>query len=61
MSESVPMIDLQEVFKVYDMGDVDVPALDGVDFQMNRGRVRQPGRRLRVGEVDHAPYRRWPG
>lgn len=37
MSESVPMIDLQEVFKVYDMGDVDVPALDGVDFQMNRG------------------------
>lgn len=37
MSESVPMIDLQEVFKVYDMGDVDVPALDGVDFQMSRG------------------------
>ncbi len=37
MSESVPMIDLQEVFKVYDMGDVDVPALDGVDFRMNRG------------------------
>ena len=31
------MIDLKDIYKVYNMGDVDVPALDGVDFSMRRG------------------------
>ena len=31
------MIDLKDIYKVYNMGDVDVPALDGVDFSMKRG------------------------
>ena len=31
------MIDLTNIFKVYRMGDVDVSALDGVDFAMQRG------------------------
>jgi putative ABC transport system ATP-binding protein len=31
------MIALSHIFKVYNMGEVDVPALDGVDFSMQRG------------------------
>jgi putative ABC transport system ATP-binding protein len=31
------MIELNNIFKVYNMGSNDVPALDGVDFTMNRG------------------------
>jgi putative ABC transport system ATP-binding protein len=31
------MIELNNIFKVYNMGSNDVPALDGVDFLMNRG------------------------
>ena len=31
------MINLTNIYKVYRMGDVDVPALDGVDFSMQRG------------------------
>jgi putative ABC transport system ATP-binding protein len=31
------MIELSNIFKVYNMGSNDVPALDGVDFTMNRG------------------------
>jgi putative ABC transport system ATP-binding protein len=31
------MIELKNIFKVYNMGDVDVPALDGVNFAMQRG------------------------
>jgi putative ABC transport system ATP-binding protein len=31
------MIELANIFKVYNMGNNDVPALDGVDFMMNRG------------------------
>ena len=31
------MIDLKNIYKVYNMGNVDVPALDGVDFAMKRG------------------------
>ncbi len=41
------MIELKNIFKVYNMGDVDVPALDGVNFAMQRGEfvsiVRQSG------------------
>ena len=31
------MIKLKDIYKVYNMGDVDVPALDGVSFSMRRG------------------------
>ena len=31
------MIALRDIYKVYNMGDVDVPALDGVDFTVRRG------------------------
>ncbi len=31
------MIELDNIYKVYNMGNNDVPALDGVDFTMNRG------------------------
>ena len=31
------MIELKGIYKVYNMGNVDVPALDGVDFSMARG------------------------
>ena len=31
------MIELKAIYKVYNMGDVDVPALDGVDLSVGRG------------------------
>lgn len=31
------MIDLKDVFKVYNMGDIDVPALDGINLSIQRG------------------------
>jgi putative ABC transport system ATP-binding protein len=31
------MIELNNIYKVYNMGSSDVPALDGVDFKMQRG------------------------
>ena len=31
------MIDLKDIYKVYNMGAVDVPALDGVSFTLRRG------------------------
>jgi putative ABC transport system ATP-binding protein len=34
---SAAMIELANIFKVYNMGNNDVPALDGVDFTMSRG------------------------
>ena len=40
MSETTPettMIELKNLYKVYDMGGVDVAALDGVDIQVSRG------------------------
>lgn len=36
-SDTVAMIELKSVYKVYSMGDVDVPALDGVDLTIQRG------------------------
>ncbi len=36
-AEAPPMIDLQNVFKVYDMGGADVAALDGIDLRVGRG------------------------
>jgi ABC-type lipoprotein export system ATPase subunit len=36
-ANNTAMIELKEIFKVYNMGSNDVPALDGVDFTMNRG------------------------
>ena len=35
--EGKAMIELKDIYKVYNMGDVDVPALDGVDFSVRRG------------------------
>ena len=31
------MIELKDIYKVYNMGDVDVPALDGISFSVERG------------------------
>ena len=36
-SQETAMIDLRNLYKVYDMGGVDVAALDGVDVQVSRG------------------------
>lgn len=36
-SETPPMITLQNIFKVYDMGGTDVAALDGIDLRVMRG------------------------
>ena len=37
MSQIKAMIELKNVYKVYNMGDVDVPALDGVSLSVQRG------------------------
>ena len=34
---SNPMIKLKNIYKVYNLGNNDVPALDGIDFSMQRG------------------------
>jgi putative ABC transport system ATP-binding protein len=37
MMSNTNMIELKNIFKVYNMGNNDVPALDGVDFTVQRG------------------------
>ncbi len=37
MKKSIPVIEVKNVEKIYTMGDVEVPALDGVDIVINRG------------------------
>ncbi len=37
MKRKVPVIEVRNVEKIYQMGDVEVPALDGVDIVINRG------------------------
>ena len=37
MNKKVPVIEVRNVEKIYTMGDVEVPALDGVDIIINRG------------------------
>ncbi len=37
MNRKVPVIEVRNVEKIYRMGDVEVPALDGVDIVINRG------------------------
>ena len=36
-TQTSAMIELKNLYKVYDMGGVDVAALDGVDIQVARG------------------------
>ena len=37
MKKKIPVIEVRNVEKIYKMGDVEVPALDGVDIVINRG------------------------
>ena len=37
MTQAAPMIELKQIFKVYDMGGADVAALDGIDLHVRRG------------------------
>lgn len=34
-----PFIEFKNVKKIYKMGDVEIPALNGVDFTINKGEV----------------------
>ena len=45
------MIELKEVKKTYTMGEVKIPALAGINFSIEEGKVA-----VIVGKIDHIKY-----
>ena len=55
-----PVFAARGLTKVYEMGEVTVQALRGVDFDLLSGRVRRAARPVRIGQVHAAEHPRRP-
>ncbi len=57
------LIDLRNIYKIYNAGENEVRALDGVDLQIARGGIRRHRRPVRLGKVhpdEHSRLSRHP-